>query len=142
MPHEVPQGYFDNLPATLLTGITTSTEIRQPRKTVTFLPAARKKLVQWAAAAMLLLGLSIGSYHLFNNGPADLAVDQQLAQIEVDTLDHYIDQQVDDFDTDVLETSFAAAGTDLESAISTLNEQEISEYLDDELPQPEDDYLN
>jgi hypothetical protein len=123
MPFEVPQGYFESLPQHILE------EARKTGKTTKVIPIPLGKKIgrsiRWAAAAVLLLTISIGSYRMLN--PAiTLNPEQKLAQLPENEISEYIVQNIDEFDMDLLENNIASA-----NSIQSLSDEDIIDYLDE-----------
>ena len=136
MPFEVPEGYFKRLPAQLLQAAK-NTEAAPAERTNIIPLIAPWKAIRWAAAAMLVLGLGLGSYRIYNGyHTPDRTALNQLASVNKDSLSSYVDQNVDDFDAETLETNVAAnnaiALNDInKNDFNKIDKQEIIQYLDD-----------
>jgi len=120
MPFDIPAGYFENLPEQIL-------ETARKAEKTKVIPFGKKigRSIRWAAAAVLLLGISIGSYRILN--PAmTLNPEQKLAQVSENELSDYIVQNIDEFDTDLLENNIASA-----NSIQSLSDEDIINYLDE-----------
>lgn len=118
MPYEVPAGYFEQLPEQVLQAAKQAD--KKKGRTIPFgLPIG--KAVRWAAAAILLLGVGIGSYKTFAPGES-LTPREQLAQLPADIVSDYVRQNIDEFDMELLETSM---GTE------TISDEEMDRYLNE-----------
>lgn len=119
-PYSVPQGYFEELPEVLLKNIK-DTAVK-PRKIALY--------TQWAAAAVLMLIVTIGGYNFLNYSSANSSIDTQLAQLSESTLNEYIENNISDFDTETIQNSYAS-NKDIETLIDEINENDIINYLND-----------
>jgi hypothetical protein len=139
VPFQVPERYFATLPDTLLHAAREADKVLQKKTAVAFRPQRRKQVWQWAAAAVVALGLGLGAYRHLSPVTPDAIASKRLEQLGNDAITTYIELHVDEFDTETLEASVAAANTDLNIAISELNEQEINQYLaeDEGILEPE-----
>ena len=127
---EVPDNYFKDLPQTLLEAVKEAEQLRPRIKTIPLRPLWQKKALQWAVAALLVMGIGIGTYTYVHPSSPDAKAARQLAKLDRDVIDHYISQHVDEFDTEMLESYMAVSGIDFDKSISTLNEEEIRDYLE------------
>jgi hypothetical protein len=124
-PHQVPAAYFENLPAAL----TAVAKAAHPAtKVISFTPAWRR-IGRIAAAAVVILGLGIGTYSYFHAKTPDAIAKKQLSKLDQEVISTYVEQHVDEFDAETLETVAAGAHADAHAAISTLESSEIQEYL-------------
>ncbi len=126
-----PAGYFDKLPERMLAAV--KQDEKPATKTIPLGNTLWKNL-RWAAAALLIAGLGFGGYRMMQ--PADTvqptaSVEQRLARVPDATLNKYIQQNIDDFDGDMI-AGYVAAG-DGKTTITTdqLTDQEIINYLDE-----------
>ena len=142
MPYDVPNTYFASLPDTLLTAAKAADKPVQKGKTIAFRPQWQKRVAQLAAAAVLVMGIWLGSYKYMHPIGSDAAATQQLAKVDGDDINAYIEQHVDEFDTETLEASVVAANVDLQASVSTLDEEEIRDYLLDEPGNAKGEHLN
>lgn len=130
LPFDVPQEYFNTLPDVLLASVQAADIPAKKQKAIVFNPSWRHwRTIQWATAAMLVLGLSLGSYKYFQSAPPDSVTANQLSRLDRDDINSYIEQQVDDFDADVLEASVVADNSDMKTSVSELEDDEIRDYL-------------
>lgn len=122
LPFEVPEGYFEQLPEQILKAT------RQSEKSKTkIIPLGGRieRSLRWAAAAILLLAIGIGTYRVLN--PAvNFDPARELAQLPAGEIGTYVEQHIDEFDTEMLENSVASA-----TGIQSLSEEEIINYLDE-----------
>jgi hypothetical protein len=125
MPHAVPEGYFEQLPGELLAKLKDETA---PQKGET-IPLGQNiwKQVRWAAAAMLVMGIGIGSY--VQMAPRSMSVEEQLAQLPQGTIGEYVQNNIDEFDSEML--AELAGNSNATSAIEQLNDEDIIHYLNE-----------
>jgi hypothetical protein len=124
-PYKAPEGYFDKLPQQVMNAIQAD-EIPAKTKTI---PLGKSPWyqVRLAAAAVLLLLIGAGVFGVFRQ---DSSFDTKLAQLSEESVSEYIQQNIDEFDGQMIESNFgvrAAAAT----SPSQLTEEEITEYLDE-----------
>ncbi|MGN6567845.1 MAG: hypothetical protein ACTHJ0_07830 [Flavipsychrobacter sp.] len=121
MPHTVPAGYFDTLSQQVLT----KTRKVKPGRIVAF--SAR---LRWAAAALLVIGMGIGSYeflHTRSNRP-----EVALSKVPQAKLQEYVKQNIDDFDAEMIVSNLQSADVhNVQTSAKQLDEQEIIQYLDE-----------
>lgn len=122
MPFEAPAGYFDQLPMEILQAVKKAD--KQPAKVIPLYSKVAKN-IRWAAAAILLLGISIGSYKMLNPSLSVNAQDQ-LATVPQEEIGDYVQQHIDDFDGDMIENSVASANT-----MESVSDEDIINYLDE-----------
>lgn len=128
LPYEVPQDYFSNLPDMLLA---TAKKDALPRRTrLIALRPEWNRFARLAAAAVLVLGLSFGSYRYLHTVNPDKVAVQQLSKVDDEAIGVYVEQHVDDFDAESLEATVTAAHADAAMpTLSTLDATEIQDYL-------------
>src|SRR5690606_21414971 len=92
-----------------------------------------------AAAAVLLLLLSLGGYRYYETHTPEALAARQLSQLDKESISAYVEQHLDEFDATALE-SLAAAHPAVEMGLPALDENEIQQYLEEsgDLPQKED----
>lgn len=121
MPHIVHESYFDNLPGQLLEIIK-----KQDAKPA---PVTKRislwKNVRWAAAAILILAIGIGSYKVFNPQPA--SIEQQLQTISDEAIMSYVEDNIYAFETETIINYVNTA--DINAASLPLNKNDIEYYL-------------
>lgn len=123
---EVPGGYFEQLPQQLLAAAKAADV---PVKTQAKVIPLGNKIwgrARLAAAAILILGIGLGSYTLF--APKVQQPEAQLAALSKGAIDDYINQNIDDFDTDMLENTLAVNEVE---PINNLKDEEIIQYLNE-----------
>jgi len=138
---EVPAGYFEGFAQNMLATAKAAdiqaapqvAEVQQP-KTIAFRP--QWKAMRWAAAAILLLGIGIGSYKMadFNAAtPANPAAsaERQLAMLDKKVISSYVKHNIDDFDMELLAETNVLNGVKTENELRGLNKQDIQQYLDE-----------
>lgn len=128
-PFEAPAGYFENLPAELLQTVQQSTgqPIRNA-KTITFRPVW-SRIVRMAAAAALVLGIGLGTYRYLHPATPENIVASQLEKLDEQAINTYLEQNVDDFDSEILESAVASSHISLPAAVSALDEAAIEAYF-------------
>lgn len=156
VPFEVPAGYFETLPATLMAPIDAAVQhpfsvpegydAQQLRHSVksTEVPAKRslpfrpmlRKAVPWLAAAAVMAGIWIG----VRPGTKPVSPESQaavaLAALDKDSIGVYVELHAEDFDPENLEAALAfGSQRDLQDAVTELPESEILDYLNDVLPE-------
>lgn len=130
----VPSGYFEALPAQMLQaakaadGISAQAPVKQQPKVISFLP---QKALRWAAAALLLLAVGFGGYKMMNDQPQRLSVEKQLAQLDEKVISSYVQQHLDEFDTEMLSEGSPVLLQSPEKNIKKLDETDIRNYLED-----------
>lgn len=123
IPFATPDGYFDNLPEQILQAA------KADRETITTEPKPKSRSiwlnVRWAAAAMLILSISIGSYRILN--PGTISIQEQLDEIPEAAILAYVQDNIDEFDIDYIITNIESTNT-----IQTVNIQDeaIEDYLE------------
>lgn len=119
MPFDVPNGYFEQLPEQILKAAKD-----EPKKgrVIPFTTRIQKG-VKWAAAAMLIAALGIGSYRMLT--PAELTPSEELAKLPADVISDYVSQNIDEFDMEVLESTIN------NSELQSLTDEEIDKYLEE-----------
>lgn len=123
MPHIVHPDYFDTLPEQLLV------TIRQQEQTPkTEIPVRRISLwrnVRWAAAAVLILSIGIGSYRVFS--PQQVSVEEQLQSISDEAIMSYVEDNIYAFETETIINYINTA--DINAASMQINKNDIEYYL-------------
>ncbi len=127
-----PEGYFNQLPERVLAAAKAD---EKPAARVIPLGSTLWKNLRWAAAAILIAGIGFGGYQMTQSGPAKplpaaKSVEQRLAQIPETTISNYIQQNIDDFDGDML-SSFVANNENAPLTKDQLTDKEIIDYLDE-----------
>ncbi len=130
LPLTVPEGYLTMLPDTMLEAAKKqSTPSKHAWRSINFHPQWRH-IIRFAAAAVLVLGVSVGSYrYLHVAGPEKIAV-QQLSKLDDDAIENYVELHVDDFDVESLEATIPPR-TDIHPELLRINTVEIQDYLED-----------
>lgn len=134
LPYTITENYFADLPAMVLQK---AKESGQKRKNIFPIAASWARSLRWAAVALLILGIAIGSYsHIeLNRKPVSTnipvhATEQALTKLPPGTIDEYIRQNIDDFDSDML---FGDATSDNYPQLPTqqLSDKDIEQYLNE-----------
>lgn len=122
MPFALPDNYFEKLPGQLLQAAKESTTTQQAK------PARTRTLwlgVRWAAAAVLILTIGVGSYRIFTPKPS---IQQQLDKIPYEDIVAYVEANIDEYETDNIANYFDNNNTpDLPS--HAINREAIEYYL-------------
>ena len=134
---EAPAGYFNGFADRMLAAAKASDTVTQTivtdkneTKVIDFKP--QWKSIRWAAAAMLVLSIGVGSYLKFNpSNTQHLSASRQLAMLDKSLISGYIQQHIDEFDTDLLAENSAVLNQSPEKNIDKLKDQDIQQYLDD-----------
>jgi len=116
-PYEVPDGYFDTLPARSLTAAKDADK-QQPTRIIS-LRRNMWKQVRWAAAAVLLIGLGVGSYEIVEISQPHHKAERMLASIPDKDISEYIQQNIDDFDLDMIVSN------------TNISDEDIAQYLNE-----------
>lgn len=143
-PFSVPQGYFKNLPEQLLlqaklsetspaaTGSETKLEYKPTTRIFRF-----RNVMKLAVAAMLVMGIGFAGLKMLpkqaNAVQAPFNLELALSQVDKSEIRSYVEQNIDEFDMETLETE-AGAHTESESLLSpmpNLNDNEINAYLNE-----------
>lgn len=129
-PFTVPDGYFTTLPAQLLAATKAAAANPHAAKIIPLSSPWRKWSIA-AAAAVLLLSLSLGTYHYYDAQSPDAIAARQLAQLDPDSISEYVALHLDDFDNAILENQFASPAASKNTQLPALNEQDIRQYLEE-----------
>ncbi|MBS1774329.1 MAG: hypothetical protein JST82_15845 [Bacteroidetes bacterium] len=119
--YEVPAGYFAQLPAAITAK---AKDANKPAKRIS-LGAPVWKQVRWAAAAVLILSIGIGSYQYTQNKEYKLR--KELARVSSDSIHEYVQQHIDEYDTEMIADNMET--NDLKTLSKNISEQEIVNYL-------------
>ena len=127
-PFKAPAGYFENLPDKLLAS---AQEVDQPvleRKTIELRPSWRR-IARIAAAAVFILGIGFGSYQYLHPATPESIAARQLSKVDELAINNYVAQNMDDFDSEILESAVASSQAPLPASVSSLDEAAIEEYF-------------
>ncbi|RYE23605.1 MAG: hypothetical protein EOP51_09985 [Sphingobacteriales bacterium] len=129
----VPEGYFDTLPQRMLAAAKAE---EKPATKVIPLGNTLWKNLRWAAAAGLIAGIGFGGYRMMRPNvathvTATASVEQRLAQMPDATINHYIQQNIDDFDGDMIASVVVKNETKTPVTKDQLTNKEIIDYLDE-----------
>lgn len=92
------------------------------------------KSIRWAAAAMLVLSIGVGSFMKFSGNGTQIApfsVSKQLAQLDKGLIRSYVEQHIDEFDTELLADNSSILNMSAEKNIDKMKDQDIKQYLED-----------
>lgn len=121
---EVPVGYFENLPAEILAKVK---QADKKPKTISIGVTVWKN-VRFAAAAILLLGVGLGLYHMgFTNRGYN--VENELAMISQDELHEYVQQHIDEYEMEMITSG--AESFEIKPAATELTKEELQNYLNE-----------
>jgi hypothetical protein len=133
LPHAVPDGYFDNLPAQLLAA---AKETAPSLVVKQFGPKPRHYLafsnIRWAAAAILLLSVGIAGYNVYQREHSSAIA--SLNNIPKQDINEYVQQNIDDFDTEMLASNIepnSTATNEPPTNANQLNDKDIEQYLNE-----------
>jgi hypothetical protein len=132
MPFAVPSGYFDQLHGR----IAATAHNQYPSKTHV-LPRGRFltwKSMRLAVAAVLILGFGFSMYYYMQAGKIMGAANTtaEIQQISEGLISDYIQFNIDDFDTDMIENHLLAnASLPAELSMDKLDDNDIIQYLDE-----------
>lgn len=138
---EVPAGYFEDFAGNMLAAAKAADSLasqaiaeEMKSKTIAFRP--QWKAMRWAAAAVVLLGIGIGSYKMgdFNTGssvvPA-VSAQKQLAMLDKKEISSYVQHNIDEFDMELLAEANVLNEVETKKDLRDLNKQDIEQYLDE-----------
>lgn len=120
IPFEVPGGYFDLLPAKILLAAKESSQ--QAARIIPFTRAKIFGAIKWAAAAVLLIGIGIGSYSTFRSTPN--SAEMILSSVPGNEINEYIQHNYR-IDAD------RVVGSNSEINNIQLDKKDIIQYLDE-----------
>ncbi|MEI8280259.1 MAG: hypothetical protein WCG87_10890 [Bacteroidota bacterium] len=123
-PYSVPANYFDELPGNILAKIqaTEKQDASQHIKTISLTRKSAWYNMRWAAAAVLLISISLGSYKMLI--APQYNIEHQLASVPLSALDEYASMHTDDADGTAVLSNGQAVNLQL-------NEEEIIHYLNE-----------
>lgn len=157
MPFEVPAGYFNNLPGSVLLRATEKVSLKEKtmphlvpegyfdnlpaelirslkdKKTKTgTVPVPGKRInlwagMRWAVAAMLMLAIGLGSYRFLV--PRTQTVEQQLQALSDEAIVSYVEDNIYAFETETIANHVGT--TDMNSSSLNLNDKAIENYLEE-----------
>lgn len=120
-PYSLPEGYFEGLPEELLQKIKQAESSPQLKKKGTTLWL---KNIRWAAAAILILAVGLGSYRILT--PQNISIQQQLDEIPESVLVSYMQENADEFDTELLTADMNTINPD----VSEVENEALESYLE------------
>jgi hypothetical protein len=141
VPYEVPAGYVESLPSALLrTALSADNSRVKAPQTIAFVPS-RRRWAGVAAAAVLLLALSLGSYRYYEMHTPEAVAARQLSRLDAESISSYVEQHVDDFDGATIE-ALAAMRPGIETTLPLMDADEIEQYLNESGTMPQVDKEN
>lgn len=133
-PFTVPEKYFETLSSNVMAAVQQEAE----NTPVEYKPIRARKInfwgsVRWAAAAILISSIGIGSYKMIY--PAKPTTERRMARISTDTIGAFVQANLDEFDADMLENSVVSAKTvrqdEYHTQINKIDKNEIIQYLNE-----------
>ncbi|PZF74211.1 hypothetical protein [Taibaiella soli] len=133
-PFTVPGNYFENLSANIMAAV----ENEADHEPVEYKPIRKRKInfwgsIRWAAAAILISSIGIGSYKMIY--PVSPSAEHRMSRISTDTIGAFVQANLDEFDADMLENNVATAKTvrqdEYHSQINKIDKNEIIQYLNE-----------
>jgi hypothetical protein len=125
---EIPTGYIDGLPVQL-TRIAQQADTMAKKVNNIALTRQLIRIGKMAAAAILVLGIGLGSYKILHERQPEAIAARQLSGIDKEAITTYLEQHVDELDAETLETITVSSHTDPQRDILYLKSSEIQEYL-------------
>jgi len=126
MPYSLPETYFNELPQQILNKAKTGHKQKVKPARIVILSVR----IRWAAAALLVLCLGLGSYEFLHTKPAK--PEMALAKVPQANLKEYVKQNIDDFDADMIVSNLQAVDVhNIQTSAHQLDEQDIIQYLDE-----------
>ena len=135
-PFAVPEGYFNGFADKMLAmakaaDSTPGMEAPATQKKTTVLAFRPMKAIQWAAAAIFIAAIGFGSYKVLNPPAAKPSTAMQLAQLDKSLVKSYVNQNIDDFDAEMLEGNIVLQ-PETTNTIPALDKNDIIQYLNEE----------
>jgi hypothetical protein len=122
--YEAPARYFDRLPAEILRRVQT------PAKVVSF--SFRKRIVRYAAAAVVTGALAVGGYFYFAPHKIIDTVDSQIAQVPDQELENFLtDNTVALADAGTIVTNDTISENDSKDLFANVSDDELQKYLEE-----------
>ncbi len=125
-PMLVPEGYFESFPDTVLEKAKAANN--PSGKTRPFGGAVWSNL-RWAAAAILVMGIGVGSYRMYYN-TQPLNAEKELATLPASDINDYIKTHLDEFDADMIAGTLGSNGIETINT-NNINDDEIQQFLDE-----------
>jgi len=120
MPFALPADYFEQLPGKILQA---AKNTEAPATTT-----KRKSIwlnVRWAAAAMLVIAIGLGTYRIMTPPPT---IEQQLEEIPYEDILAYVEDNIEDYETDNI-VSYLNSNTTIPLPADNINRDAIEYYL-------------
>ncbi len=141
MPFAVPEGYFPEFSGNLMARVAEEDRIKalalvaEKPKTIPLRPriSLPVQMMRWAAAAVLILGVTLGIQQAGTPQNTVATTRRALAAIPENTLQEYVHQHADDFDIDMIEARLPQSIFQAASPVQTLGTHEIQAFLSDEV---------
>lgn len=125
-PMPVPEGYFESFPDTILAKAKAAD--KPAGKTRPFSGAVWSNL-RWAAAALLVMGIGVGSYRMYYN-TQPLNAEKELTALPASDINDYIKTHIDEFDADMIAGTLGSNGIETINT-NNINDDEIQQFLDE-----------
>jgi hypothetical protein len=129
-PYQTPAGYIESLPAQIASTIIGKEKAHLSKGKIISIHPTWKRASGIAAAALLVLGLGLGSYRYFNSTTPDTAATVELSKLDASDIANYVEQNVDEFDAETLTAALSSEVTS-EETLPILEASEIQEYLEE-----------
>lgn len=131
MPFEVPKGYFDQFAADLQARL--KDDVGPKMIPLSSRPAISIQLMRWAAAAILILGVTLGIQQAGTPQSLSQTTKRALSSIPEKALDDYVYQHADEFDLDMIESQLPQGTFHKTSPVQNLKTHEIQVFLSEEI---------
>ena len=127
--YETPSGYFEQLPGKILGKVQ-----KHPARVVSI--SFRKKLVRYAAAAVVTGVIAIGSYMIFKPGKVEHigseAVSTDIAKLSDQELENFLtDNTIALADAGTVVTNDSIDESDAKDLLANVSDEELQHYLED-----------
>ncbi len=139
MPFGVPGGYFENFSENLQARIQaadadSSAPVAETPRTIPLRPRSTLpvQMMRWAAAAILILGVSLGIQQAGTPQSTATTARRALANVPENALQDYVYQHADDFDMDMIEARLPHSTFRKTSPVQNLETLEIQAFLSED----------
>lgn len=128
-----PAGYFEHFAGSVLDKIRAEEQpavAEKPQTKIIRFPAL--KSVRWAAAAVLLIAIGLGTYRFLpRNGNAPVSGEHSLAGISEAAISDYVQNNIDDVDREMMIEHAAMLALGETDNVSNLDKNDIVDYLNE-----------
>ncbi len=135
MPFDVPHHYFEGFSGNLMARVQADdlSEAEKPRT----IPLSTRiplpvQLMRWAAAAILILGVTLGIEQAGTPQNTTATTRRALSDLPENTLQDYVYQHAEEFDIDMIEARLPQSTFQKTSPAQNLDTYEIQDFLSDE----------